>query len=1044
MNDYSRLPDDLILSVIHEIEQEKFISDLPDRVYVTPQETVAHINKKRKQLQEDYGNLDFSELKKTCELAEDAIFDECLDALTSKSNCIVVSGQKIPKPLFKIVEKLWQDNQIIVFPSKAYPKDVKNFFDRTCPEYSDIEEFINKNYKVKPKQLRKEIDRLLDMLDTSSHNGIRFRSKIFEIIRLLPQIRYTPQINYNCQRRYRKNPFDKLWQTPNVSSVKYVQERKSLPPRNIAITDFFSKLREIVKRGHTCPLTNEKKFIKRTCNSTKLLESIDLVEKTFEDPDVLGKDGAFSDFQKNSTLHIFLNIFIDDTNCGRWCNEETCHLSRRNLTIVADTGAGKTLAFIIAPLIYITYKHLEDPSFRVAQKPICILIYPRRDLAFDQDTTLQKICSVLNRITEGKVRINVGRDYGGKIEYDGSLVACNIEAIKRRLADPVRSKYFDPEFLKIIVLDEIHLYSGILGLHVLYFLRRLGASLKEKNYKRNHSFKYVYPQVIGASATIAIPEKHSQKLFSLGYDRAKLKESMDRYRKIWVENAIDQGQKGKRALFHHIFMLPKKFANLLGTMTDLTVGVLHNNPDLDYPQLYRETDEKAGEFSEKEMNKIVTKIDKSLLFIDSISAINRLHYYISDTEKRNLQVMDVDAPVPSRNYMCSVIYDKPIKFFPTFNILNIGGTSPSKSGYIPELKETEEGHRRIEEGPLICQFCKKQYGFKNISLEAYLKKGRDVCAVIQYNGRLELVTILDGCLFHSGGLCWWFSDFPFVDKHHSALQIDPPRFTLDAILPFRRTAQLRGLPSARPVEKLDELFVDFLDEPPYMQRKRLAIVSPVFEVGVDISNVKDVITFKTIRDMASYRQKTGRGGREYFSDIPVYTLISQRILDRYIYRNPDIIADPTYLDPISLKEHNWFFLKTHVFMAIFDFLSIWSREYSEIYHFSNLTRNTDLKKNNLLKYLEENEGKVRNYIRFAFSFYATQNELSELISNAIKEFKDRLNLFCTDLPIDLRTKLGISKPISHRRIDRRSLLSLTGKSKDPKEVLQRLKILLEV
>lgn len=1027
MNVYTKLPEDLVLSVIHEIEYEKFIKKLPDQVYVTPQEIVKHIKSNRDRLKNDYGTMDFSQLSEICEVEKEASFDRCLDALCDYSNSIEIFGEKIPKPLFKIIERLWKNNEVIAFPPREYPKYLKQFLDPTDVKYSDLEKFMKECFKIKPDIVRSNALSLAGKIERKSlpsSSKIRLRSKIFEIIRLIPKVRYTPNINYNCAE-YRKTPIDRItFYIPHVSAIKYVQERKSLPPRNISICSFFDELRKIVNDGYICPQKHEKLSLKEWVSSTLLLESIKIVQEALQSPDLLGPKGAFSGFQLESTKHIFMNLFLDDSSCNQWCNEEKCHLSKRNLTIVADTGAGKTYAFLIAPLIYIVYKHLEDPTHKVSPKPMCIMIYPRRDLAFDQYTNAKKICEIISLASNGKVKPRVGRDYGGNIEYEASLVATNIEAIKRRLADPERHRYLNPDLLKVIVIDEIHLYSGILGLHFIYFLRRLGSFLKTKYYEQNKTWNYVYPILVGASATIALPDIHSKKLFSLGYDKPG---SYDRYRKIWIENALEEEAKGKRAIFHHVFILPKKFANLLGTLTDLTSGVLHNNPDLNYPGLYNKVVSKeSANLTSWERKQITKEFGKSLFFIDSISAIHRLAYYISDTEKRNLQVIDT-INRQSSNFMSLTVYDKPFRFFPSLNI-----TSSNNFGkYLPSMTE-------IVQGPLLCQFCKKQSS-NGISLFDYLERGIKTCAITYYGEKIHVFTILDGCYFFRRGLCWYFTLFPFIDMHDNFIRAG--EFTPDAIIPLRRTAQLR---EAQQIDDLDEMFVEFLDCPPFVKFKRLAITSPVLEVGVDISNVRDVITFKTIRDLASYRQKAGRGGRELFSDIPVYTLISQRILDRYVYRNPDIIADPFYLDPIPLKEHNVYFLKSHIFMAIFDYLAIRSREYYHIYRFKDFTRNPDEKKNNLLKYIEQHENDIKKYIVSTFRYYEQDDVLVKFTEEAIMEFKKRLNLFFSDLPSNLQGRLKITKPISEnvKNIDQKLLTRIAGEYRDSNEIIKDLERLL--
>ncbi|MEM2506509.1 MAG: DEAD/DEAH box helicase [Nitrososphaeria archaeon] len=1034
MSVYNRLPEDLVLSIIHEIEYEKFIKKLPDQIYVTPEEIVERIKSNRSQLKQNYGLLDFSELRKVCELDEKASFDKCLDVLCDYSNSVVILGEKIPKPLFKILENLWKNDQLIVFPPRKYPEYLKRFLDPTDVKYSIFKKFMEKYFGIKSDVIRSNALSLAEKIEkrTSSHNNIRLRSKIFEIIRLIPKIRYTPNIDFNCVR-YRKTPLDKIaYYSPNVSAIKYVQEIKSLSPRNISICSFFDELRNIVNNGNLCPWKNEKLSLKKEISQALLLESIKIVEEALQSPELLGFNGAFSDFQLKSTKHIFMNLFLDDSNCDQWCAEDTCHLSKRNLTIVADTGAGKTYAFLIAPLIYITYKHLENPAFKVSQKPMCIMIYPRRDLAFDQYTSAKKICEIINRVSNGKVKLRVGRDYGGNIEYEASLIAANIEAIKRRLADPERNKYIDPDFLRVIVIDEIHLYSGILGLHFIYFLRRLGAFLKTKYYKQNKtSNNYVYPILVGASATIALPDVHSKKLFSLGYDKPG---SADRHRKIWIENALEGERRGKRAIFHHVFILPKKFANLLGTLTDLTSSVLHNNPDPNYPELYNMVVNKGPEnLTDMEKKRITKKFGKSLFFVDSISAIHRLAYYISDTERRNLHVCDAHR---DSNFMCLTVYNKPLKFLPSLNIIS----SNDHREYLPNIIQ-------IVQGPLLCQICKKQLNSNDASLSQYLERGEKICAITfcrkrkNGTGKVLVCKILDGCYFFRKGLCWYFAEFPFIDIHNNFIRSG--EFTPDAIIPLRRTAQLR---EAQKIDDLDELFVEFLEDPPFVKFKRLAITSPVLEVGVDISNVRDVITFKTIRDLASYRQKTGRGGREMFSDIPVYTLISQRVLDRYVYRNPDIVADLYHLDPIPLKEHNTYFLKTHIFMAIFDYLAIWSKEYSNTFRFQSFIRNTDEKKSNLLKYIEQHEGDIKKYIISTFRYYESVEELEKLAGDAIKEFKKRLNMFFSDLPSNIQSMLKITKPISEnvRNIDRKLLIKIADQYKDPEEIIKNLEDLLGV
>ena len=68
--------------------------------------------------------------------------------------------------------------------------------------------------------------------------------------------------------------------------------------------------------------------------------------------------------------------------------------------------------------------------------------------------------------------------------------------------------------------------------------------------------------------------------------------------------------------------------------------------------------------------------------------------------------------------------------------------------------------------------------------------------------------------------------------------------------------------------KANSVFRDISFNEDHFENNSLIIGSPRLEVGVDLSRVKDGITFQAMRDPASLQQKVGRIGREQSSTRP--------------------------------------------------------------------------------------------------------------------------------------------------------------------------------
>lgn len=283
--------------------------------------------------------------------------------------------------------------------------------------------------------------------------------------------------------------------------------------------------------------------------------------------------------------------------------------------LTADTGGGKTLGFILAPLIY---AHLANLAGIKGTK--VMLVYPRNALADDQCRRLKKLSGMtsdsLSNLFEEEyrkqiggdyaklVKINVDGDFGGKIDiYKRSefyqnppeILVTNADTLHRRLLDPSTSRSF--KNLKFVVFDEIHLYHGHYGTNAIFLIRRLK---KRINYFGGNSV------LIGSSATISQPEDFCSKLFSteppnkpalIGPDPAK-------FMPYGVE--------------YHVFLKPFITRSGLSVMEDATSCLIHN----------RRKEGLAKEQSKKD----VDDVHKSIGFADSRDLIVRWSHHVGDFE----------------------------------------------------------------------------------------------------------------------------------------------------------------------------------------------------------------------------------------------------------------------------------------------------------------------------------------------------------------------------------------------------------------------------
>ncbi|MFW6269193.1 MAG: DEAD/DEAH box helicase [Bacillota bacterium] len=166
----------------------------------------------------------------------------------------------------------------------------------------------------------------------------------------------------------------------------------------------------------------------------------------------------------------------------------------KNLIVVTPTASGKTLCYNLPVLDEI----IRDKSSRA------LYLFPTKALSQDQ---LSELYDMIERLEEdiktytydGDTRVNARKN----IRRSGHIVITNPDMLHTGIL-PHHTKWIKLfENLKYVVIDEIHNYRGVFGSHVANVIKRL---------RRICNFYGSNPQFIAASATIANPRQHAEKL----------------------------------------------------------------------------------------------------------------------------------------------------------------------------------------------------------------------------------------------------------------------------------------------------------------------------------------------------------------------------------------------------------------------------------------------------------------------------------------------------------------------------------------------------
>ena len=212
--------------------------------------------------------------------------------------------------------------------------------------------------------------------------------------------------------------------------------------------------------------------------------------------------------------------------------------SGKDTVIVAGTGTGKTEAFFL-PLLH------RISSEEKLLKTKALLIYPTKALARDQKSRINEMISFKFGLRALVLDGDTPENERKKIySYPPTILITNPDMIHFSLMNSSEFKRIIST-VKYVVLDDIHVYSGVFGTHVAYVLRRLERFLKEK------------PQYIGTSATIGNPIELAKDLFNRDIT-------------LVTERA------GKTNITYHIMVRPLTTSKLVEAIKLLKICLSHN------------------------------------------------------------------------------------------------------------------------------------------------------------------------------------------------------------------------------------------------------------------------------------------------------------------------------------------------------------------------------------------------------------------------------------------------------------------------------------
>lgn len=162
--------------------------------------------------------------------------------------------------------------------------------------------------------------------------------------------------------------------------------------------------------------------------------------------------------------------------------------SGKDTVIIAGTGLGKTEAFV-APIL--------EEALDTFRTPVALVVYPTKALARDQLSRIRALADQLGvraMVYDGDTS---QRERRLIYEMPPHIIVTNPDMVSQALMHVHKFRQLVSR-IRYLVLDDFHVYNGVLGSHMYYLMRRLS--------------RFSRPQFIATSATLGNPLEFASQL----------------------------------------------------------------------------------------------------------------------------------------------------------------------------------------------------------------------------------------------------------------------------------------------------------------------------------------------------------------------------------------------------------------------------------------------------------------------------------------------------------------------------------------------------
>lgn|GEM_PF-2784321 len=771
---------------------------------------------------------------------------------------------------------------------------------------------------------------------------------------------------------------------PAVSATRWLVEDKKVPnlviPAEVFIHSIINKCEQLIPgdAGY-----NLRKASEEVCVAVAKSINKDEWEKVH-----------FSEFQLEATLKILQSRYGESIF--------------KSQVLTAGVGSGKTIAFSIATLIE-ARKTMLDGKKNNNLKSTGLFVYPRTQLAIDQHQELEKFAKHMD--CDLKIWLEMSQAYkseklsvaqGVPEKYSEhsapfGIIVTTFETLKRRMRRPEFMLKLS-KHLSTIVLDEVHLLSGIGGGMSSQLLARLAESV-------SHSVKNVH--WIGASATIARPDVHGSRLFGMKPDEVQV-------------IAPRESEMVQAGINHHIFIRPTQGMSLIGALVNVTSLTLH---------------QRRGDLSKRSDRSNDKVREKSIGFADNLEMLGRWNDDFRENERtqnvmRGRKHPDKGIEIKNWNETQREIpyawrFNKPLQR----RLATHGGNDELSPGdSFKDLRTLFDGDQCSK----VCDSCRKGeqvtlgeiqpddlLELKKIVYRTHHRQDDKISALqIDSNEFTSAKGVVIGshelCPFLQAGACLWFPE-PDTDAIYEIPGSKTyPKIEFAAVgrssvfssktpgIDSEDSEEMNGITSKIFRDTTQAVF----DVKGSGKRVPVDIIlaSPSLEVGVDLPMLTESVLVKSVRNIASYRQKVGRVGRERNLDTVNVTLMTEASTDLHYYRQPRKLVSEGRLEPVPLMEHNKAIIACSAYSSIWEWLALHADLPEYIQGIANGTLGKRLQ--SCLDEMAKNSIQLRTYIGRAIK---NPNKHTDLIDEAIQQVREEIGL----LVLPVQSTYNIQPPLNY-------------------------------